>query len=146
MLIIPTDETSLTASIPVGRSAWWFGSAFGMLEDMNIEVRTQSSDLAALDLLAAELERVAQKIVIGALAQTVIMARKIANTVSDGAFGIIQQMTADTDTVDFELIAKIEAKVAETGTPLQDWIGDAAMGMLRTATAPLALNSSSRRK
>lgn len=117
-----------------------------MLEYMNIEVRTQSSDFAALDLLAAELERVAQKIVIGALAQTVIMARKIANTVSDGAFGVIQQMTADVDSVDFELIAKIEAKAAETGTPLQDWIGEAAMGIVRTATAPLALTSSGRRK
>jgi len=117
-----------------------------MLYGMNLEVRKQSSDVAAFDFLAAELERAAQRIVIGALAQTIIMARKIANTVSDGAFGIIQQMTADVDTVDLDLIAKIEAKAAETGTPLQDWIGDAAIGMLRTATAPLALTSSNRRK
>jgi len=117
-----------------------------MLDSMSIEVRRQSSEFVALDVLAAELERVAQRIVIGALAQTIIMARKIANTVSDGAFGIIQQMTADVDTVDFDLIARIEAKAAEAGTPLQDWIGDAAIGMLRTATAPLALPSSDRRK
>jgi hypothetical protein len=117
-----------------------------MLGVMNIEVRKQSSEFVAVDVLAAELEKFAQRIVIGALAQTIIMARKIANTVSDGAFGIIQQMTADVDTVDFDLIAKIEAKAAETGTPLQDWIGDAALGMLRTATAPLELTSSERRK
>jgi hypothetical protein len=116
-----------------------------MLEGMSIEVRKQGSEIVALDDLMAEFERVAQRIVIGALAQTIIMARKLANTVSDGAFGIIQQMTVDVDTVDLDLIARIEAKAAETGTPLQDWIGAAAIGMLRTATAPLALPGSDRR-
>ena len=141
--------------------AWCIQKKFGMLDIMNIEVqqpwvqerslrsdhRVQErslrsehrSELQVLDVLAAELERVAQKIVIGALAQTIVMARKIANTVSDGAFGLLQEMTEGVDEVDFDLIAKIEARAAETGTPLQDFIGDAASGLFRTATAPLAL-------
>lgn len=117
-----------------------------MLVSMSSDAHKQSSEIVALDYLAAELERVAQRIVIGALAQTVIMARKIANTVSDGAFGIIQQMTTDVDSVDLDLIARIEAKAAESGTPIQDWIGDAASSMLRTATSSLALPGSDRRR
>lgn len=116
-----------------------------MLGAMSIEARGQGSEFAAVDDLVAEFERVAQRIVIGILAQTVIMARKIANTVSDGAFGVIQQMTADADTVDLDLIARIEAKAAESGTPVGDWVGHAAAGMLRTATARLALPGQDRR-